>query len=253
MKMEGSTVFRGDKMLRILNGEYWILQRPDCADAMTTRMLHAHARNRAIGQRRQGRLTKGGQGGTEMRESERERERCTLSLRPVWLIQPVAALHITYIVTRAQYIYIYMPASLSLFASLFLSFSLVHRYAGERQPPLLVSPYGLILTLVLPPLRPPQLWARRCWYHRGNQHSIRRDESILFQAKNKLLVGVYLARSSFRAAYLLSSTVSLLPSRHPFPPLSLITFLRGLPETWNPTYVHFLVTFSVMAFRNVCD
>lgn len=42
-----------------------------------------------------------------------------------------------------------MPASSS-----FMPLSLVCRDAGERQPPSLVSPHGLILTLVLPPLQP---------------------------------------------------------------------------------------------------
>lgn len=112
-----------------------------------------------------------------------------------------------------------MPASSSF---MLLSPSLspsTRRYAGERRPPPLVSPHGLILTLgPATPSAAARLWARRCWYHRGNRHSIRRDESILFPAKNKLLVEAYLARSSFRAVYLLSLFVSLSLASSPLPP-----------------------------------
>lgn len=141
---------------------------------------------------------------------------------------------IRYICTGEVHLYVHICLLLPL---LCLSLSLIRRYAGEREPLPFMSPHGLILTLVsATPSAAVRLWARRCWYYRiaGNRHSIRRDESILFSAKNKLLVGAYLARSSFRAAYLLSPFISLpLGVTRPSHPslLSLITFLRGLSET----------------------
>lgn len=81
---------------------YWILHRPDYVDAVTMRMLHAHARYKAaagIGRR------KGVRGHEEMRtkvgEKRREKE------VGMGLIPPVAALYITYIVTQAQEHYIH--------------------------------------------------------------------------------------------------------------------------------------------------
>lgn len=90
------------------------------------------------------------------------------------------------------------------------------------------------------------LWARCCWYHRGNWHSIRRDESILFSAKNKLLMGAYFARSSIHATYLLSSSIPPL-SHFLFLSPSLITFLRIYLE-FKIKFMHFLVTSSITAY-----
>lgn len=55
-----------------------------------------------------------------------------------------------------------------------------------------------------------RLWARRR-YHRGNRHSIRRDESILFPAKNKLLVGASRERATRRNAVSLAVLSPLRP------------------------------------------
>lgn len=194
------------------------------------------------------RPAKGGQQ-TGKREIEKERggraSHGVASEKPS-VVSPVAASHVRH-TSASRYIYPLSHLLLPLFPSVAFRhppppcFSLS---VGVSQPPpislslslfvfLLPSLFSFSLSLSFPSFSvlflltflsfpfsfPPaasQLWARRR-YHRGNRHSIRRDESILFPAKNKLLVGASRERAAQRNGV---SLAALSPLR-PFPPHSL--------------------------------
>jgi len=93
------------------------------------------------------------------RERERERERPYSRL--VWSNPACCCVHITYIYSMnttagySIYVYVFFLFYASLSLSLSLSFFLIYKWATT--PPPLVSPHSLILTLVLPSLRPSRL------------------------------------------------------------------------------------------------